>query len=414
MKKDLHILQETLIKYIKENFSSNSMMKNILCQYKKMLVYMKENSLSMYSPEIGQDYLNYRNLIRISKNRKIPVFQHEIRYITLLNGMLNGEWVIKMSKTNYHKPFPGNFGNYIMTFLNKYAEERRISTKTRSNYYHALFKFCERMQYEEVISLTDITAERILDFVSSVQNCKDHVAIILRALLKQLHVENFIDHRAANILENLKTKAPEKLPSYFKPIEIESIETAVDRKYPVGKRNYAMILLATRLGLRSSDIRFLKFSNINWDNNYIYIEQFKTKKIVELPLLTDVGEAIIDYIQHGRPKTDSKHIFLRLNPPYEPITSGGLYSIIQNYLKLANINIAKKRHGSHAMRHSLATNLIRKGIPIGIISDTLGHANYESTAKYIHLNVEELIKCSLSVPPVNENFYLQKGNGIYE
>jgi len=270
------------------------------------------------------------------------------------------------------------------------------------------------MQFDGVLSLSSITADRVLDFVASVQNCKDHVAIIMRALLKQLYDEGIIDFRTASILENLKTRPVEKLPSYYTPMEIMGVEACIDRKYPSGKRDYAMILLATRLGLRSSDIRLLQFSDLDWDNNLIYLEQFKTKKTIELPLLTDVGEAIIDYIQHGRPESNSKYIFLRAASPYEPLSNGGLYMIINKYFRRSNIRWAKRRHGIHAMRHSLATNMLKNGSPITIISDTLGHVNSDTTMKYIHLNVDGLLQCALDVPVVDKDFYLQKGEGVYE
>jgi integrase len=240
------------------------------------------------------------------------------------------------------------------------------------------------------------------------------VATILRAFLKHLYNEGIADWRTATVLENLKTRPVEKLPSYYTPMEIVGVEETVDRKRAMGKRDYAMLLLATRLGLRSSDIRFLQFSNLDWDNNLIRLQQYKTKKTIELPLLTDVGEAIIDYLRHGRPKSDSKYVFLRAAAPYEPLTNGALYGRFNRYFGRTNLSLAKRRRGSHALRHSLATNMLKKGTPITVISDSLGHSDSATTMKYIHLNINGLLKCAHEVPPVDKNFYLQKGEGVYE
>jgi len=414
MEQNIYVLQETLEEYIKDNIFSNNLMKVSSQQFKRLLDFMDANSIYSYSKEVGEKYLSYRALPGNNRRKKTASHNSERRYITLLNGMLTNQWIKKISKKDYNIPFPGSFGEYIMGFLNKYVEARRLNVKTRNNYYTSLFKFCERMQFDEVISLSSITAERVLDFVASVQNCKDHVAAIMRALLKQMYNEGIIDFRTASILDELKTRSIEKLPSYYTPMEIMGVEACIDRKYPMGKRDYAMILLATRLGLRSSDIRLLQFPNIDWDNNLIYLEQFKTKKTIELPLLTDVGEAIIDYIQHGRPKSNSKYIFLRAGSPYEPLSSGGLYEIINKYFRKSNVKWAKRRHGVHCLRHSLATNMLKNGSPITIISDTLGHVNSNTTMKYIHLNVDGLLQCTLDVPAVDEDFYLQKGEGVYE
>ena len=411
MEKDIYALQKALENYINSNVFSSFLMKKFSFQFKRLLSFMEENSISMYNKQVGQKYLDFRSLPGNNRRKSASAYNFEARYITLLNGMLDDEWIKKMSKKDYNIPFPGKIGEYAMGFLVKYAEERRLHVKTRNNYYDSLYKFCERMQFDGITSLSDITSGRVLDFVSSVQNCRDHVAIILRAFLKHLYKEGIIDWRTATILENLKTKTVEKLPSYYTPMEIMGIEASIDRKRAMGKRDYAMLLLATRLGLRSSDIRLLQFSNLDWDKNLIYIQQYKTGKHIELPLLADVGEAIIDYVQHGRPKSDSKYVFLRAAAPYEPLTNIGLFN---KYFRRANLSLAKRRRGGHAMRHSLATNMLKKGTPITIISDSLGHADSATTMKYIHLNISGLLKCTQEVPPVDENFYLQKGEGVYE
>ena len=412
--KDIHYLHESLEEYIRNNIYSSYLIERFSYQFKWLRTFMEANRFEMYSKEVGEKYLIFRALPGNNKRKSQASYNYDARYITLLNGMLNDEWIKKISTKDFNIPFPGALSEYVMAFLEKYAAERRLNWQTRNNYYNSLFKFCERMQFDQITSLSNITAEKVLDFVSSVQNCKDHVAIILRALLKQLYEQKFIDYHTATILDNLKKRLVKKLPSYYTSMEIRGVEETVDRKYPMGKRDYAMILLATRLGLRSSDITLLQFSNLDWDSNLIYLKQFKTKRTIELPLLTDVGEAIIDYIRHARPQSDSKYIFLRAAPPYEPLTNAGLYGIINKYFRLSNVNWSKRRHGVHAMRHSLATNMLKKGTPIAIISDSLGHADSETTMKYIHLNVDGLLKCSMNVTAVDENFYLQKGDGIYE
>lgn len=180
----------------------------------------------------------------------------------------------------------------------------------------------------------------------------------------------------------------------------------------MGKRDYAMILLATRLGLRSSDIRFLEFSNIDWDNNLIIFEQYKTKDKLELPLSVDVGEAIIDYIRNGRAKSDSKCIFLRCNAPYVPMTETALNCIVTKYFRKANVDYSKKKHGPHSLRHSLATNLLNNGIPLPIIAEILGHQSSQTTMHYLHISTPTLLRCALDVPSVHVDFYSQKGKGL--
>ncbi|HAY3506927.1 site-specific integrase [Elizabethkingia anophelis] len=403
MEKNIHELHSQLEIYIKEYIYSSNMLERLSIEFSRLLEYMKQDSNEIYTPEIGQNYLEHRNTI--IKKRKHH--HYDARYITLLNGMLEDRWILKISRRRYDAPFPGQIGGYFTEFLENYAFKRNLKTITKNNYYRSLYKFCERMQYENVSSLEEITAEKVLDFMSSTRNCKDHSSIILRAVLKKLYDDGMIDHRTSKILDHLKIKVKNKIQTYYTVEEILRLEKNINRAIPKGKRDYAMILLATRLGLRSSDIRFLQFSNIDWKNNLIRIEQFKTKVPIELPLLVDIGEAIIDYIKNARPKVKSNYIFLRGNGPYTTMTSTALHNNIRTYLKKANIDYSTRKHGSHALRHSLATNLLKNRVPISIISESLGHSSTKITMDYLHFSIENLLECSLEVPAVDNSFYLQ-------
>ena len=113
---------------------------------------------------------------------------------------------------------------------------------------------------------------------------------------------------------HIKLRKKERIPSYYTTEEIKVIENSVSRSSALGKRNYAMILLASRLGLRASDIMSLKFSDIDWDNDLIRLRIQKTGKTIELPLLADVGNAIIDYLRYGRPASTSQTYFYQVVP----------------------------------------------------------------------------------------------------
>jgi integrase len=182
----------------------------------------------------------------------------------------------------------------------------------------------------------------------------------------------------------------------------------------VGKRNYAMFLLASRLGLRVSDIVNLKLENIDWENNLIKLEQQKTKRLIELPLLVDVGEAIINYLQDGRRSSAHKEIFLAMTPPYGNITGMTLTSTVQRLILDAGIDTSNRKFGPHAMRHSLASQLLQKEVSLPVISETLGHSTTRATMNYLRIDIKNLTKCLLDAPLVSEAFYNQKGGIFYE
>ena len=218
---------------------------------------------------------------------------------------------------------------------------------------------------------------------------------------------------AAFIPKDNYKKQP-KLPSAYTSEEIKKIVSSVDRSTTTGKRNYSIILLATMLGLRASDIANLKFENILWEDNAIRLIQHKTNKELELPLLPEIGNAIIEYLRYGRPKSQSSYIFLLARSPYTHINQPVISQIAKKYFLKANVNIKNKHHGAHALRHSLATLLLEEQVKLPVISEVLGHENTESTSYYLRIDIQSLKKCSLDISPVCENFYTQKGGYFYE
>lgn len=194
----------------------------------------------------------------------------------------------------------------------------------------------------------------------------------------------------------VKNIRQQRLPAVFTEDETEKILSSFDRENPMGKRNYAIFLLAARMGLRSCDIKALEFSFINWTEKTVSFTQRKTKKHLILPLPDDVGWAIIDYLKNGRPFSDSKYVFIQHKPPYGQYTD--LRNVLVKQMRKAGIETpADKRIGMHCFRHSLATSMLENGVPLPIISQTLGHADIASTEVYLRINISQLRLCALEV-----------------
>ena len=205
------------------------------------------------------------------------------------------------------------------------------------------------------------------------------------------------------------------LPSYYTEEEINKLLNTIDRGTEVGKRDYAILLIAARLGLRVSDIARLKFENFHWDNSTIVLRQYKTGKYLTLPLLPAIGNAILDYIQYGRPHSYEKNVFLLAISPFIPIASKSISTMVHRRFIDSNLNIGNRRHGAHALRHSLVKELLKNKQTLPVITEVLGHKNTESTRHYIRIDTESLRQCALDVPVVNPFFYSQGGeNYCYE
>lgn len=166
-----------------------------------------------------------------------------------------------------------------------------------------------------------------------------------------------------------------------------------------------MITLAVYLGLRAGDIVNLKFNNIDWENNLIKLTMGKTDKEIILPLLPEVGNALLDYIKNARRKCDLKQIFVSSKGVCKPIKSSALNHAVHHYISLSNIETKNRKRGPHALRHSLATRMLKQGQPLTIISETLGHSDTQVTTIYTSIDFDSLKQCALDVLPIKSIVY---------
>jgi len=202
-----------------------------------------------------------------------------------------------------------------MQRLITHLQSLRRSSVTIKDYELYLNRFIVFLNQSGVYSIRGIRERHILGFLSTTENNKVNVASCLRVLFRFWFESHLTDGNFEDILRNYKWVKREKVPSFFTTDEVRDIEESIDKSSGAGKRNYAMLLLASRLGLRASDIANLKFSNIDWDKNEIKFTQYKTGNPVTLPLLNDVGNAIIDYLKYGRFKSESQNIFISSRAP---------------------------------------------------------------------------------------------------
>jgi len=369
---------------------------------------MKENNVSYYTPSLGQKYIT--DCIPCDNVR--PLDRDKIRSIQVLDDCLLLGYVRKRSVTPVTHPLYGEIGMQMQKLVNHLLSLRR-STITIKDYQLYLNNFLVYLNRNEIYTLKEITERHILVFVSTTENNKVNIVSCLRVLFRYWFENHLIETDFELILKNYKWVKREKIPSFFTVDEVHTIETSIDRSSGVGKRNYAMLLLASRLGLRASDIANLKFSNVDWEKNEIRVVQNKTGNPVSLPLLSDVGNAIIDYLKYGRYESESQQVFISSRAPYIPANKNIVCSAIQEVIKKSKVNTDDRRHGPHSLRHSLASCLLKNEVPMPIISEALGHVKTDTTMTYLRIDLTSLMKCALPVPSIPDDFYTQKGGAFY-
>ena len=166
-------------------------------------------------------------------------------------------------------------------------------------------------------------------------------------------------------------------------------------------RDKAISLLALRTGMRAADIVGLKLADIDWVNDTISIVQSKTGKACQIPLTAEVGNALSSYILQQRPKTGSPRVFLRRKAPFRQLSDhAACYAVVRWIFHQAGIRLGHERKGIHVMRHSLASRMLRCGVPVTTISSVLGHANKTSTEVYLQTDEARMRQCALSLDDI--------------
>jgi integrase len=221
---------------------------------------------------------------------------------------------------------------------------------------------------------------------------------ILRKTLKTLHENNYISKNLSGMVMNGFAQRG-SVAAYISEKDQADLITQLDKE---SKRTKAIILLALRLGLRDCDICNLTFQEIDWQKDKIRLVQKKTGQPLILPLLPDVGNALMDYILNERPQNNSRYpyVFLRKQAPYHKLSA--VYSICSRLLIQLGINpVNGATTGVHLFRYSLAYKLLVAKVPHQVITDTLGHVSKESDKPYLSMNESMLRLCSLDLSVID-------------
>lgn len=370
-----------------------------------LIKYDFENSIETFSDEIGlrfladvygiKDPISFKELRQSERNkvRVIRRLSEFLKYGTIIKTHI--QMRIPLVSSNLYQPQLSNFLSFC-------KEEKMYTDKVVLNYGRFIERFLGFLEEQNIYSLLDININTIDVYTATLSDYTSgtisyHLSA-LRIFMEFLFISKIHPSNLQNKISLPVRRKLANIPAIWKKEDVQKLLEAVDRANPVGKRNYAILLMVTRLGIRTCDVRQLKTCDINWRNNRIDFIQMKTKKSLSLPLPRDVGWAVVEYLKNGRPSVESPYVFLKHIPPYGHFTNSSFsYDVIRKYMTIANIStkMGAKRVGLHALRHSLAVNLLEKSTPLPIISEILGHVSTNSTSPYLKVDVKMLRQCAL-------------------
>jgi site-specific recombinase XerD len=399
-------LRDTTAVYLKSLSYSTKSVDSYTREWRYLSHYMHIRGIQHYTASVGVQYLadtvgydEHEALSRSQRNR--------IRAISILSDFIETGTIRKRKKRQEPRQLDGPIGKVMTEYITQAKHASGLAASTIQSYYLYLSVFLGYLNKCGITSFDHFDKAPVHSFINDLGEysviTRHFIVLKTKQFLKYLYDNQVLPADYSRIMPKTKYVRQPNLPSYYSPEEVEQLIDCIDRSNPNGKRDYAMVLLVARIGLRCSDIANLKFTNIIWEQKLISINQQKTKDPIELPLFPEIGNAIIDYLKHGRPQSRLSNVFLRHVPPYDNVCNNFLYGIIQKYMNLSGIKYDERRHGPHALRHSLATNLLSKEVTLPVISSVLGHTCSESTMFYLRVDINSLMRCALEVPAITQS-----------
>ncbi len=370
--------------------------------YNRLIGFADSTGQKVYSELLANRFLreNYEfdlDSYTVSSHRS---FRNYARCIRVLGDYQLHGAILRRRTTKTPYVRTPEFAEALKVYYRKCAERNYSLQGMRSRTYRTEL-FLDYLDDRGVTSLSSLASHHLSDYVRTVAGY--HVKSIsatltaLRSFVRFLYLHGYHQKDLSGDVPKPRLPRCPKIPSTLKPEDVRRLLDAVDRGNPKGKRDYAILLMVARLGMRVQDIREMRLTNLNWATKNIEIVQHKTSQRVTYPMLDDIGWAIIDYLKNGRPKTESPHLFVRHYAPFDTFgANANLHTIIVGYTRLAGIELRTgASRGMHSLRHTLAGVLLEQGTALPVISEILGHMSTLSTGVYLKIDFEGLARCAL-------------------
>lgn len=386
----LYELKEQIFQQLDVNQYSESYKYYFRIKFVALDKFMSQNGLTDYSGEVGKSFLeDYRRTRNVSQSTMYALNT----FINRLNDINDGHGFVLRHFMGEPISLSVDFKEATDNYISSCQERGNVQTTLKWKRGKCTY-FCFLIQQLGCESPGLLTASLATKACLQIKN-KDAWRCV-REFLQFLYEKGYADMDFSFFVP----KAPQKavLPSVYSPKEIRKIESSVDTSSVSGKRNLCILLLASRLAMRSGDIVKLSFSEVDFSNGRINYIQEKTGKPQSLPLLPEVENALKDYICNGRPNSGEDRIFLRLEAPYRSLTTAAVRNVVNVCMRKSGVEPNGRRHGPHIFRSSAATSMVNDGVSYETVRRILGHKDPNVIQHYAALDVINLRNCALQAP----------------
>jgi integrase/recombinase XerD len=331
--------------------------------------------------------------------RQLRPCQGDAAALRHLIGFLRCEGVISAEKVSV--PRLTSADRCAQAYEQYLREARALATASIVNYVPFIRGFLQHRFGDRPVTLSRLCANDVIRFVQH-QASRLHpkraklMASALRSFLQyaRYHGEVTLDLAAA--VPAVANWSMTSIPRAISADQVQRLLASIDRRTAIGRRDYAILLLLARLGLRSSEVAALELDDVDWNIGQLSVRG-KSGQRSALPLPTEVGEAIAEYLQRGRPHNTSRRVFLRAKGPVRGFHgASGVGSVVRHALLRAGIKAPT--YGAHQFRHGLATEMLRQGASLAEIGEVLGHRHPQTTKIYAKVDLQALRTLALPWP----------------
>ena len=348
--------------------------------------------LHTVSSEHAVQYLRYRA-------RRVQIHKGDTAALRYLIEFLNRVGVTPAEKMAAPRLNPVE--QCAQEFERYLREERVLATATILNYMAPIRWFLKHRFGDATVKLSRLCANDVVGFVQH-QAPRLHpkrsklLTTALRSFLQYARYCGEVTADLAAAVPVVPNWSRTEFPRAITTEQVRQLLASINRRSAIGCRDYAILLLLARLGLRSSEVAFLELDDIDWNLGHLSVRGKRGQR-TELPLPTDVGKAIAAYLRRGRPESASRRVFLRAKAPLHGFQGpSGVGSIVRHSLQRAKVNAPT--HGAHQFRHGLATAMLRQGASLGEIGEILGHRHPQTTTIYAKVDIDALRTLALPWP----------------
>ena len=348
--------------------------------------------LQAVSSEHAVEFLRYRS-------RRVQIHQGDRPALRYLIEFLNRAGITRPEEMAAGRP---NAGEQCAREFERYLrEERVLAEATIINYMPHIRDFLKHRFGDGIVKLSGLCAGDVVGFVQR-QAPRLHpkrsklMTTALRSFLQYARYCGEVTADLAAAVPVVPNWSRTTLPRGIMTEQVRQLLASINRRTAMGRRDYAILLLLARLGLRSSEVAFLDLDDIDWNVGQLSVRG-KRGQCTELPLLPEVGKAIAAYLRRGRPKSASRRVFLRAKAPLCGFQgASGVGSVVRHSLKRAKVNAPTC--GAHQFRHGLATEMLRQGASLGEIGELLRHRHPQTTTIYAKVDINALRTLALPWP----------------